>query len=329
MSKPVLRTLTTLLAAVAALSTVLPAAHAADNPAGAEAAQVDAAGPAFSFRGRVWASQKAFVDSGNRCSTRHVTEAEQAEHDAAHLSWRSQRNMLGFSVELRPAGSVTVPVWVHVINKGAGVANGDLPESQITDQINVLNAAYGSAGSPFVFSVAGITRTTNATWYTMTPGSAAESQAKNALRQGGAETLNIYLANIGQNLLGWATFPSDYTRAPKMDGVVALNASLPGGSATPYNLGDTATHEVGHWMGLYHTFQGACTKTNDSVSDTPAEKSAAFGCPTGRNSCRARPGVDPILNFMDYTDDACMNQFSAGQVTRMDAQHQQFRTPPQ
>jgi Pregnancy-associated plasma protein-A len=288
------------------------------------------AGPAFSFAGKLFPNKKAFIDSGARCSTRHVTEFEQQMHDLTHVSWMSSRAAEGRAIAERPAASVAVPVWVHVINKGSGLANGDLPQNQIDAQMNVLNAAYASTGSPFFFTLAGVTRTTNLSWYTMTPGTTAESQAKNALRVGGPGTLNMYLASPGQNLLGWATFPTDYATKPKMDGVVILNTSVPGGTAVPYNEGDTATHEIGHWLGLYHTFQGACTQTNDQVSDTPAEKSAAFGCPVGRDSCRRRtqPGLDPITNFMDYTDDSCMNTFSGGQVARMDSLHQQYRPAP-
>lgn len=222
-----------------------------------------------------------------------------------------------------------IDVYFHVVRSGTGANQGNVSDAQIAEQIAVLNGAFGSWG--WTFNLVQTTRTTNSTWYNGCYSSSTASQMKNALRVGTADDLNIYTCNPSGGILGYATFPSNYASQQKLDGVVLLFSSLPGGSAVPYNLGDTGTHEVGHWMGLYHTFQGGCAKNasngGDLVADTPAEKSPAFGCPAGRDSCTGRnfPGADPITNFMDYTDDSCMFQFTGGQDTRMDSQFTAYR----
>ena len=258
--------------------------------------------------------QEAFIETGRRCGTVHPDSLT-----AAAIDKQIHDYMTSHVISNVTGG--TIKVYFHVIRKGTGISNGDISSTMINNQINVLKNAYGKYG--WTFTLVNVDRTTNSTWYNLSYGSTAEVQMKNALHKGTADDLNIYTANPGGGVLGWATFPWNYASNPKKDGVVVLYSSLPGGSAYPYNQGDTATHEVGHWMGLYHTFQGGCAD-KDKVADTPAEKSPAYGCPIGRNSCSGG-GADPIKNFMDYTDDSCMNQFTLGQDKRMDSVFTTYR----
>lgn len=243
-----------------------------------------------------------------RCNTKDLPDIAKAEVEIKIEKFlREHRlNLTGGAID----------VYFHVINRGVGITNGDVSDAMVIDQMNVLNAAYAATG--WSFNLAGVDRTTNATWFSACNDATTELAMKTALRRGTADELNIYTCNPGGGLLGWATFPSSYASSPKKDGIVVLHSTLPGGTAAPYNLGDTVTHEVGHWMGLYHTFQGSCQKQGDQISDTAPEKSAAYGCPVGRDTCPG-DGLDPINNFMDYTDDACMDRFTPGQDTRMDA----------
>jgi hypothetical protein len=282
----------------------------------------------FHLNGYLWRSKKAFIESGARCATRHVDEIESEEVERGIRKTANERGALGVQrnsgiAELSTPGVTSIiNVYFHVINKGSGISNGDVPDSQLNDQIVVLNQSY--SGSGFTFSVASIDRTTNAAWYAAGPGSQLEAEMKAALRKGSKMDLNLYTNSPGGGLLGWATFPWNYSSNPSNDGVVVLYSSLPGGSAVPYNLGDTATHEVGHWLGLYHTFQGGCSKSGDYVSDTPSERSPAYGCPAGRDTCK-QTGIDPIHNFMDYSDDGCMYEFSGGQASRMQSMWTSYR----
>ena len=263
-------------------------------------------------------------NQGRSCGTAAPDPARLAEIESSFSRFKQSRG------SKKAAGTIVIPVYFHVINKGSGIENGDVPDRMLRGQINVLNDSFsgatGGAATPFSFELAGITRTTNADWFEMGIQSIQERQAKAALRQGGPEALNIYTTN-GGGYLGWATFPSSYSSQPTQDGVVVLYSSLPGGSLFPYNEGDTGTHEVGHWLGLYHTFQNGCSTNNDYVDDTAAEAAPAFGCPVGRDTCtRDRyPGVDPVFNFMDYTDDPCMFEFTAGQSGRMEGMYAQYR----
>lgn len=227
------------------------------------------------------------------------------------------------------AETVTVPVYFHVVRKDETRAGGNVPREQIEAQIDVLNAAFASSG--FAFELEGVTRTTQPQWFNLIAangaeprlfrGSGKEVKMKQALHTGGPEALNLYSSSLGQFLLGWAYLPWDFTGEsgeplPRyFDGVVVDHRSLPGGSFGAYDEGDTATHEVGHWLGLFHTFDNGCSEPGDFVEDTPYEAVPAFACEE-RDTCEA-PGSDPITNYMDYTPDACMVEFTPGQARRM------------
>jgi len=217
----------------------------------------------------------------------------------------------------------TIGVYFHEIQNSKG--DGKISDSMLADQIDVLNAAYAPAGWKYVLKERD--STSNDSWWTTQPGDKSEKDMKSTLRKGNADDLNLYSANIGGGLLGWATFPKDYESAPEMDGVVMLYTSMPGGTAENYNEGDTATHEVGHWMGLYHTFQGGCRQIGggDGVEDTPAEKEANYGCPGTVDSCPDNAGNDPTTNFMDYVYDSCMTEFTQGQFDRITQEFSAYR----
>jgi hypothetical protein len=183
---------------------------------------------------------------------------------------------------------IVIPVVVHVISKARTRAGGNIPRSMITAQIQVLNEAYGGrtggAASPFQFKLLRVQRVTRPAWYPIVVASPQEQAMKAALRVGGAGTLNLYTGLLGDDLLGWSTFPEK--KLSKDDGVVVLAESLPGGRMKSYNAGDTATHEIGHWLNLYHTFQNGCEGAGDAVGDTPSEAAPAsaarpVGTPAG------------------------------------------------
>ena len=222
-------------------------------------------------------------------------------------------------------GVVSIPIYFHIITDGT---TGLVSDTTVNKQIVALNNSYsgqlGGVKTGFRFRVAGVDHTNNAAWFAVNPGDPAEKAMKRALHKGGSGALNVYTAS-GGDFLGWATFPSSYASKPWYDGIVMDYRSMPGGPyGTDFSLGLTLTHESGHWLGLYHTFQGGCSPTGDLVADTPAEKTPTSGCPANKDTCN-KPGKDPVHNFMDYSYDSCYTQFTAGQRDRMQDQWNYFR----
>jgi hypothetical protein len=224
-----------------------------------------------------YASRLEWAAEGKRCQSADLTPTE-ARQVAQRL--RSFENNGG---RRRLQGTtITIPTYIHIIRDNAGTAGG-VTSRQIIDQIDVLNAAFVPQ---FAFELQGIDSTSNTAWLTATVGTAAEAAMKNALRKGDTNALNVYFTDPNDGALGWATLPFSVRDSPTAlarDGVVLRYDSVPGGIFAPYNLGDTAVHECGHWLGLSHTFKDGCSAVNDGVTDTPAEATPAFGCPIGRD----------------------------------------------
>ena len=247
---------------------------------------------------------------------------------------------------------VRIPVVVHVIHNGTAIGTGaNISDAQVMSQIQVLNEDYrkiagtrGENSNPvgadtnIEFFLAredadcnpttGIERlnlsSISTTWDG--PGGNIDAILKPMTIWDPSLYMNMWTVTLSDNtLLGYAQYPGG---PAETDGVVmgyqyfgsndAVGVNL--NSSAPYDLGRTTTHEVGHFLGLYHTFEGGCAD-GDFCADTPATAQENYNCPIGQDSCPVGTGdgiLDMIENYMDYTDDACMNIFTNDQSARMD-----------
>ncbi|KAL4996135.1 hypothetical protein BDV10DRAFT_115238 [Aspergillus recurvatus] len=234
--------------------------------------------------------------------------------------------------------SIEIETWFHIVSSKA---SGDLvSDDMIATQLSYLQDAYQNAS--ISYRLEGVTRQINDEWAR----NEDELAMKDALRRGSYRTLNVYFQSdlqvptgseaqghqldfseqLSSSVLGFCTLPdpsingtsprSSYVK----DGCNVLAKTMPGGSLTHYNRGGTAIHEIGHWNGLLHTFEGeSCSPDNegDYIDDTPQESVPTDGCPARKDSCPDSPGVDPVRNFMDYSSDECYEHFTPAQVKRM------------
>ncbi|KAK1779698.1 hypothetical protein QBC45DRAFT_130807 [Copromyces sp. CBS 386.78] len=278
--------------------------------------------------------------SSNRCGTPHMTPEQ--VHNYNMLASQSMNKLNAIKVNAQKTGGSStqkvenedlkekeIKVYVHVLANGTKVEDGYLEESQIHEQISVLNADFSSA--KLSFRLQNISYTVNKTW------AAGEDEYgfKSALRKGEYTDLNLYFPiSLPDSLLGYAYFPVFLSQSGQdptndmftLDGVVIRSDTLPFGTFAPFNLGRTATHEVGHWFGLDHTFgSGGCEGKGDMISDTPVEASPAYGCQDRRDSCPNQEGLDPVHNFMDYSDDDCLTEFSPLQKAYMHNAYETYR----
>ncbi|NEM96433.1 M43 family zinc metalloprotease [Pontibacter burrus] len=271
---------------------------------------------------------------------------QQKARDAAQL-YISQQKSRGKA--MRSAEIISIPVVFHVLYNRP---EQNISDEQILSQLAVLNADFrrtnadkintpvhfealaGDAGIEFCLAsigpdglpTNGITRT-----FTTTRSFNPSNNRIKRAEEGGAaawdrdQYLNIWIGNIEENVLGWATFPGARI-SPQNDGVVlhfqAVGTTPYNKAGTQYNKGRTATHEIGHWLGLRHIWGdgNATCSDSDGIDDTPNQRGPTYECPSGIElSCNNGPYGNMWQNYMDYSYDACMNLFTNGQIEFMQA----------
>lgn len=234
--------------------------------------------------------------------------------------------------QLRNAAVVTIPVVVNVIYK-TGAEN--ISDAQIQSQIDVLNEDFRrtnadadntwsqAADTEIEFCLASVDPDGNPTSGIRRKSTNKPSwQANDAMKGSQGLTpwdpssyMNIWVCNLSGGLLGYAQFPGGPAAT---DGIVCDYAyfGTVGAATSPFDLGRTCTHEVGHYLNLRHIWGDGGCSVDDFVSDTPQSDGANYGCALGHVSCGS---VDMVQNYMDYSDDACMNLYTEGQALRMQA----------
>lgn len=263
-----------------------------------------------------FANQEEFVKYGRGCATKIPTPTDILRVDREIFANKLRRVLFA---------KLDIEVRFHHITYGA---SGLIKKQQRVKQITLLNNAFKGTGLVFSYKEEHVQYIDNKNWYYMGHGSASEREAKSSLGADARKYLNFYTGGLGKGLLGWATFPFDLAGDPTLDGVVVLDESLPDGKATPYNLGMTGVHEVGHWLGLFHTFQGGCNSIGDHVDDTPAHSDANYEKPEiglPHNACIIGEYA-PIHNYMNYVDDDWMKEITVGQEQRVKEHILMYRT---